>query len=165
MRAQVTSTRAAVWSAHEQQLWRTDLSCHTHFQLLCWAPITDHVFQRHNIIKEPHGKTYSHTVAILSQGKISVLQIHKKVHKWILLFSNNALNWSKVSLSISNKCCSFEKKFQQKYQAAQLFSALIITRRVLSSKSIYQNDVWRIMWHWRLDKQCWEMCSTLQWQD
>ncbi len=74
-----------------------------------------------------------------------------KSYKLILLFSNDALNSSKVTaktfitlqkISISNKCCSFEifihlwilknkvYQFPQKYCAAQLFSTLIIIRNV-----------------------------------
>ncbi len=85
-------------------------------------------------------------------SKVWVKQAFKKKKKEIqLLFSKDALNWSKVTvkifiilqkISISNKCCSFELsihlwilknkmyQFPQKYSAAQLFSTLIIIRNV-----------------------------------
>ncbi len=42
----------------------------------------------------------------------------------------------------------------QKYEAAKLFSTLIIIRNV--SWAAYQNDFCRIMWHWRLEEWCWK---------
>ncbi len=62
---------------------------------------------------------------------------------WILLFSKDALNWSKVTvkafimlqkISISNKCCFYFSKNPEK--------CIVVYRNILSSK--------RIMWHWRL---------------
>jgi len=60
---------------------------------------------------------------------------------------------------ISSKCWSFELSIHQrilnkcifkKYQAAQLFSTLII-RNVWAAVQHVRINFWRIMWHWRLE--------------
>ncbi len=85
--------------------------------------------------------------------------------KLILLLIKNALNWSKVtvkslkmSLKISNKCCSFEFSIhpgEKKWPvSAQILSSTAVfntgnnKKYFLSSKSAYYNDFWRIMWHY-----------------
>ncbi len=47
-----------------------------------------------------------------------------------------------------------EKKlscFPQKYEAAQLFSSLIIRNVSWAENQHIMNDFWRIIWHWRLE--------------
>ncbi len=62
--------------------------------------------------------------------KLVILNLHHKLHE-------------------SNFLISAVKKFPLTYWAAQLFK--FNKKHFLSSKSAYQNNFWRIMWHWRLE--------------
>ncbi len=48
--------------------------------------------------------------------------------------------------------CKNASRYPQTYYALQLFSAYNNSNTsVLSIKSEYYNDFWRIMWHWKLE--------------
>ncbi len=82
-----------------------------------------------------------------SQFNVLFIFLGKKLSKLILLFSKNALNWSKVMIktfimlqiiSISDKCCSSELSIHQR-NLKKFYSAVfnIIINVFLSSKSEY----------------------------
>jgi len=57
----------------------------------------------------------------------------------------------------SKNGCSFEIKTFYSSQnpiklclSFQVFSTLTLQKCFSSSRSVYKNDFWRIMWHWRL---------------
>ncbi len=75
--------------------------------------------------------------------------------------SISALKWSKLTVNtfvmlqkiyISNKWCSnflFITESWKDFKHSNWFQHNIDKKWFLSSKSTYQNDFWRIMWHWK----------------
>jgi len=57
-------------------------------------------------------------------------------------------------MSISNKCCSFELSIHQRILKVKCITVSNIDNNhkcLLSIRSSYYSDLWRIMWHWRLE--------------
>ncbi len=117
-------------------------------------------------------KNDRHWVTVLFWLYKLALIIKRYSENVILLFSEDALNRSKVIVktfimkySILNKCCSFKlsipqrilknktNQFTQKYEAAQLFSTLIIIRNVF----------WAANQHIRMISE--ESCDTEDWSN
>jgi len=66
------------------------------------------------------------------------------------------------NIHISNKRCSFELAIQRIliflnhgchkiWSSTAVFNIKNNKKCFLSSKSAYSNDLWRIMWHWKLE--------------
>ncbi len=72
-------------------------------------------------------------------AKLDVALWSKKfAHLWFIVLQK---------ISVHQRILKKLSWFAQKYD---LFSKCF-----LSSKSVYYNDFWKIMWHWRLEKLCW----------
>ncbi len=87
-------------------------------------------------------------------------------NKYIFLFNKGMLNWSKLTvktfvlqnISILNKCCYFLlsnqqvtlKKMDKGFHKNIVFNCDNGKICCLRTKPAYQNDSWRIMWHWTL---------------
>ncbi len=102
------------------------------------------------------------------------------LRKLILLFSKDTLNLSNVTLktynmlqkiSISNKCCLFVRSIYQRILKKESVSTKLLSSTIvfnidnnkkcfLSTKLKYQNEFWRIMWHWGLEKWMLKFCIS-----
>ncbi len=110
---------------------------------------------------------------LLHYSVFKLLLKGEKIKKWILLFSKDTLNWSTVTVKtfkmlqkvsiptavilnvIFIKESLKTEPISTKILHSTTFLTLIIMRNVLlSRKSAYQNQFWKVMWHWKLWKLC-----------
>ncbi len=106
---------------------------------------------------------------LLHYSVFKLLLKGEKIKKWILLFSKDTLNWSTVTVKIFKMLQKVSistavilnvifikeslktEPISTKILHSTTFLTLIILRNVLlSRKSAYQNQFWKVMWHWKL---------------